>query len=94
MITRVRYFKQTDGALESPNMQANDKAVKVRIVNNTFSILNAITGEFILGGRADTQHKLKIVIKENLRKIGVVFSDEVRKKVGQNETTVEEQPVA
>lgn len=94
MITRIRYFKEIDGSLVSPNMQAMDKVVKVRIVNNTFSIVNASNNEFIMGGRSDTHYKLKMIIKQKLREMGVVFSDEVRKKAGKTtEATTEDQTV-
>ena len=81
MITRIRYKPGSDNTKVSPEMQARDKVIKVVLSGNSFTIVNCMTGEFLYAGNAETPHKLKMAVKAKLKDFGVIFADEVRKKV-------------
>jgi hypothetical protein len=78
-MTRITYKKLSDGTYTSKEMLAIDKVVRVvldktvpeaKILNDTGELITMFVG----GGEA----KLKLLVKNYLKEIGVNFQNEVR----------------
>lgn len=88
-MTRIRYSK-VDGKLVSKgNIMAKTELVEVVIdpTNLTFLIRTVGGSSYeITQGGGDTLHLCKSLAKGHLKKIGVVFEDEVRNKTVTSDT--------
>jgi hypothetical protein len=79
MITRIKYTKQQDNTLLSDKTFLYN-GVKNRILIDpstmTFSIGTPDT--FVSTGKAETMHKIKRLVKKELKRLGFEFKNETR----------------
>lgn len=81
-MVRIRYTENS-GVLTSKPLLALDKLVVVQLdtVLNTFKITNQANNETLATGTAVDTISLKKAAKNTLKQFGVVFQDEVRRRV-------------
>ena len=81
---RVRYIKTENSNIKvSSNVFSVDNRsyrVRLNLENMTFSIGDLVKDVEAIHGEASTTHKLKIKVKKELERLGVIFDDEKRKK--------------
>jgi len=83
-MTRIRYFKVTDGHLKSKEILLGNDAVVVNLLstNNglSYTIVSVGNSTVVEQGNASSLHMLKKKVKYSLKTMGKTFNDEIRKK--------------
>lgn len=83
MNTRIRYMPSADGGMVSRRVietGAGEMTVKFYAETLSALIINAASNKVIDTCNATSLHKLKILIKDKLIKLGANFEDETRKE--------------
>lgn len=91
-MTRIRYTN-VDGVLKSKPMMVSGRNVQVFINQSqmSFEVVDLDKNFVLAGDTSDTLSRLKILAKQSLKNLGMVFDDEVRRH--KNETDVVESEV-
>ncbi len=80
-ITRIRYNKTVNNTLSSKEILLNHDTVVITLnpMNTSFVVTDS-KGLVVSQGTTNTMSNLKKIVKNELKKLGMVFGDEVRKK--------------
>ena len=80
-MTRIRY-KTVDGVLVSKSMMVSGRNLMVKIdpQNTIFEIVDIDKNYVVACNTSTTLAKLKTVVKQTLKELGMAFDDEVRRR--------------
>lgn len=83
-MTRVRYFKVSDGVFKSKEILINNDAVVVTLTSVpeglSYSIVSVGTSVVLEQGLSKSTHVVKKKVKRALSSMGKLFNDEIRRK--------------
>lgn len=84
MMKRIRYIKHSDGGLSAMRVITSQTGVEYDVIiepnGKTGHILDYISRDVVMSVSGSSAHKTKIALKAALESLGVVFSEETRKK--------------
>ena len=84
MMKRIRYIKNSDGGLSAMRVITSQSGAEYDAIidpsGKTGHVLDYISRDVVVSVSGSSAHKTKIAIKAALESLGVVFSEETRKK--------------